>query len=118
MFSSMFFQYICLSSIFQYLPGYSSIGSHPVRTRGGKNNKNSISKFNVSQKIIVEKDVDFTLANTIKTTDQYTYFRIVTYNYPIRFDSQSKYFLFFLNEKTSEKCKALDKGKYLKLLIC
>ena len=81
-------------------------------------NKNSISKFNVSQKIIVEKDVDFTLANTIKTTDQYTYFRIVTYNYPIRFDSQSKYFLFFKSEKNFKECKELDKGKYLKLLIC
>ena len=81
-------------------------------------NKHRISKFNVSQKIIGEKDLDFSSANTIKATDLYTYFRIVAYNYPIRFDSQSKYFLFFLNEKTSEKCKALDKGKYLKLLIC
>ena len=84
-------------------------------------NKHRISKFNVSQKIIGETavaDLDFSSADTIKATDLYTYFRIVTYNYPIRFDSQSKYFLFFLNEKTSEKCKALDKGKYLKLLIC
>ena len=81
-------------------------------------NKHRISKFNVSQKIIGETDLNFSSANTIKATDLYTYFRIVTYNYPIRFDSQSKYFLFFLNEKTSEKCKALDKGKYLKLLIC
>ena len=81
-------------------------------------NKHRIGKFNVSQKIIGETDLDFSSANTIKATDQYTYFRIVTYNYPIRFDSQSKYFLFFLNEKTSEKCKTLDKGKYLKLLIC
>ena len=81
-------------------------------------NKHRISKFNVSQKIIGETDLDFSSANTIKATDLYTHFRIVTYNYPIRFDSQSKYFLFFLNEKTSEKCKALDKGKYLKLLIC
>ena len=81
-------------------------------------NKHRISKFNVSQKIIGETDLDFSSANTIKATDLYTYFRIVAYNYPIRFDSQSKYFLFFLNEKTPEKCKALDKGKYLKLLIC
>ena len=81
-------------------------------------NKHRISKFNVSQKIIGETDLDFSSASTIKATDLYTYFRIVAYNYPIRFDSQSKYFLFFLNEKTSEKCKALDKGKYLKLLIC
>ena len=81
-------------------------------------NKHRISKFNVSQKIIGETDLDFSSANTIKETDVYTFFRTVTYNYPIRFDSQSKYFLFFLNEKTSKKCKALDKGKYLKLLIC
>ena len=81
-------------------------------------NKHRISKFNVSQKIIGETDLDFSSANTIKATDLYTYFRIVAYNYPIRFDSQSKYFLFFLNEKTSEKCKTLEKGKYLKLLIC
>ena len=81
-------------------------------------NKHKISKFNVSQKIIGETDPDFSSADTIKATDRYTYNRIVTYNYPIRIDSQSKYFLFFLNEKTSEKCKALDKGKYLKLLIC
>ena len=81
-------------------------------------NKHRISKFNVSQKIIGETDLDFSSADTIKAIDLYTYFRIVAYNYPIRFDSQSKYFLFFLNEKTSGKCKALDKGKYLKLLIC
>ena len=81
-------------------------------------NKHRISKFNVSQKIIGETDLDFSSADTIKETDLYTYFRIVAYNYPIRFDSQSKYFLFFQNEKTSEKCKILDKGKYLKLLIC
>ena len=81
-------------------------------------NKHRISKFNVSHKIIGETDLDFSSANTIKETDVYIFYRIVTYNYPIRFDSQSKYFLFFLNEKTSEKCKLLDKGKYLKLLIC
>ena len=81
-------------------------------------NKHRISKFNVSQKIIGETDLDFSSANTIKATDQFTHFRIGTYKYPIRFDSQSKNYLFFLKEKTSEKCKALDKGKYLKLLIC
>ena len=80
--------------------------------------KHRISKFNVSQKIIGETDLDFSSADTIKATDSYTYFRMVTYNYPIRFDSQSKYFLFFLNERTSEKCKAVDKGEYLKLFIC
>ncbi len=81
-------------------------------------NKHRINKFNVSQKIIGETDFDYSSANTIKATDLYTYFRMATYNYPIRLDSQSKYFLFFLNEKTSEKCKEIEKGKYLKLLIC
>ncbi len=80
--------------------------------------KHRINKFNVSQKIIGETDLNFSSADTIKATDLYTYFRMATYNYPIRLDSQSKYFLFFLNEKTSEKCKEIEKGKYLKLLIC
>ena len=81
-------------------------------------NKNRISKFNVSQKISVEKNVDFTSANMIQTTDQYTYFRIITYNYPIRFDPKSKYFLFFKDEETYNECEELDEDKYLKLLIC
>ena len=81
-------------------------------------NKHRISKFNVSQKIIGQTDLDFSSANTIKESDKYTYFRIITYNYPIKFDSKSKYFLFFKNEKTPKECKELDKGKYLKLLIC
>ena len=81
-------------------------------------NKHRISKFNVSQKIIGETDLDFSSANTIKATDTYTYFRIITYNYPIKFDSKSKYFLFFKNEKTSKECRKLDQGKYFKLLIC
>ena len=81
-------------------------------------NKNRISKFNVSQKIGVVIDFAFTSDSTIKATNLYTYFRIITYNYPIRFDAQSKYFLFFKSEKTSKKCKELDRGKYLKLLKC
>ena len=81
--------------------------------------KNRISKFNLSQKIIgVESDFCCKSAEAIKAADQYTYFRIITYNYPIKFDSKSKYFLFFKNEKTSGECKELDKGKYLKLLKC
>ena len=80
--------------------------------------KHRISKFNVSQKIIGETNPDFSSANTIKTTDVYTYFRIITYNYPIKFDSNSKYFLFLKNEKAPEGCKELDKGKHLKLLVC
>ena len=100
-----------------WIPVYSIYRSEVIESKYLLN-KHRISKFNVSQKIIGETDLDFSSANKIKETDLYTYFRIVSYNYPIRFDSQSKYFLFFLNEKTSEKCKALDKGKYLKLLIC
>ena len=100
-----------------WIPIYSIYRSEVIESKYLLN-KHRISKFNVSQKIIGETDLDFSSANTIKATDLYSYFRILAYNYPIRFDSQSKYFLFFLNEKTSEKCKELDKGKYLKLLIC
>ena len=80
--------------------------------------KHRINKFNVSQKIIGETDFDYSSANTIKATDAYTYLRIITYNYPIKFDSNSKYFLFFKNEKAPEECKELDKGEHLKLLVC
>ena len=100
-----------------WIPVYSIYRSEVIESKYLLN-KHKISKFNVSQKIIGETDFDYSSANTIKATDLYTYFRMVTYNYPIRFDSQSKYFLFFRNEKTSKKCKALDEGKYLKLLIC
>ena len=80
--------------------------------------KNRINKFNVSQKIGVITDIGFKTASEAKAADQYTSLRIITYNYPIKFDPQSKYFLFFKNEKISQECKELDKGKYLKLLIC
>ena len=100
-----------------WIPIYSIYRSEVIESKYLLN-KHRISKFNVSQKIIGETDLDFSSANAIKATDLYSYFRILAYNYPIRFDSQSKYFLFFQNEKTSEKCKILDKGKYLKLLIC
>ena len=69
-------------------------------------NKNGIDKFNLSKKTIGAE------------SDKYTYFRIITYNYPIKFDSNSKYFLFLKNEKAPGECKELDKGKYLKLIIC
>ena len=82
-------------------------------------NKNRIRKFNLSKKIIgAESNYCCISAKAIKESDKYTYFRIITYNYPIKFDSKSKYFLFFKNEKTSKECKKLDEGKYLKLLIC
>ena len=100
-----------------WIPVYSIYRSEVIESKYLLN-KHRINKFNVSQKIIGETDFDYSSANTIKATDLYTYFRMATYNYPIRLDSQSKYFLFFLNEKTSEKCKEIEKGKYLKLLIC
>ena len=80
--------------------------------------KNGISKFNTSQRIGVETNFDFTSRDIIKTTDQYTYFRILTYNYPNRFDSQSEYFLLFKSEKNPKECSKLDRGEYLKLLKC
>ncbi len=100
-----------------WIPVYSIYRSEVIESKYLLN-KHKISKFNVSQKIIGETDFDFSSINTIKNTDLYTYYRMITYNYPIRFDSQSKYFLFYLNEKTPVNCKTLDKGKYLKLLIC
>ena len=81
-------------------------------------NKNGISRYNLSKQIIGKTGICCTSAKEVRESDQYLYFRIETYNYPVRFDSQSKFFLFFLNEKTSEKCKELDRGKYLKLLKC
>ena len=81
-------------------------------------NKNKIVKFNVSQKIGVDIDIGLTSAEKIESTDQYTYFRIITYNYPTRFSSQSKYFLAFKDEKVSETCEEIDNRRYLKLLKC
>ena len=79
--------------------------------------KNNISKFNISQKIIKKSHCCKT-RKQIEEADQYTYFRIITYNYPIKFDLNSKYFLFYKNEKNPKTCKVIDKGKYLKLLKC
>ena len=81
-------------------------------------NKNRVSKFNLSKTIISESDLCCTSGEAAKTADQYTYFRIITYSYPMKFDSSAKYFLFYKNEKNSNECRELDKGKYLKLLIC
>ena len=82
-------------------------------------NKNKIRQFNVSQKITgLGSNYCCTSAEEAEVSDKYTYFRIITYNYPIKFDSKSKYFLFFKNEKTSKECRKLDEGKYFKLLIC
>ena len=82
-------------------------------------NQNNIRKFNVSQKIIgAASNYSFTSAKAIKESDKYTYFRMITYNYPTKFNSKSKYFLSFKNEKMPKECNKLDEGKYLKLSIC
>ena len=101
-----------------WIPVY-SIYRHEVIEAKYLLNKNKIRKFNVSQKIIgAGSNYCCTSLEEVKESDKYTYFRMITYNYPIKFDSKSKYFLFFKNEKTSKECKELDEGKYLKLLIC
>ena len=79
--------------------------------------KNNISKFNVSQKII-KKSYCCKTRKQVEEADQYVYFRIITYNYPIKFDLNSEYFLFYKNEENPKICKEIDKGKYLKLLKC
>ncbi len=80
--------------------------------------RNKISQFNLSKKIIGESDICCISANAVKVSDQYTHFRMVTYNYPVKFNSNSKYFLFLKNEKIPKGCKELDQGEYLKLSIC
>ena len=79
--------------------------------------KNNISKFNVSKKII-KKSYCCKTRKQVEEADQYAYFRIITYNYPTRFSSQSKYFLAFKDEKVSETCEEIDNRRYLKLLKC
>ena len=79
--------------------------------------KNNISKFNISQKII-KKSYCCKTEKQVEEADQYAYFRIITYNYPIKFDLNSEYFLFYKNEENPKTCKEIDKGKYLKLLKC
>ena len=82
-------------------------------------NKNKINKFNVSQEITgLGPEFCCLSAEEVRLSDQYIYFRTITYNYPIKFDPKSKYFLFFKNEKVPKECKELDEGKYLKLLVC
>ena len=101
-----------------WIPIY-SIYRHEVIESKYLLNKNKIKKFNVSQKIIgAESNYCCKSIKEIKEYDKYTYFRIITYNYPIKLDSKSKYFLFFKNEATPKECKEKDEGKYLKLLIC
>ena len=101
-----------------WIPIY-SIYRHEVIESKYLLNKNKIKKFNVSKKIIgAESNYCCKSLEEIKKYDKYTYFRIITYNYPIKFDSKSKYFLFFKNEETPKECKEKDEGKYLKLLIC
>jgi hypothetical protein len=80
--------------------------------------KNEIGKFNVSQQIGTLTDAGLKSVKAVEKSDKYTHFRMITYNYPIKFDSNSIYFLFFKNEKAPKECKELDKGQYLKLLIC
>ena len=106
-----------------WIPIY-SIYRHEVIEAKYLLNKNGVNKFNVSQKIDSVTDVGFRSdigsrsSSADEVSDQYTHLRIMTYSYPIKFDSNSKYFLFFKNEKNSKECKELDKGKYLKLLLC
>ena len=81
--------------------------------------KNKINEFSLSKKIIGSgSDFCCSSQKAVEESDKYTYFRIITYNYPSKFNSSSKYLFFLKNEKVSNECKELDEGKYLKLLVC
>jgi hypothetical protein len=101
-----------------WIPVYSIYRSEVIESKYLLN-KNRISKFNLSKKIIGTGS-NFCCKSTkaVRESDKYTFFRTISYNYPAKFDPKSKYFLFFINEKTPKECKELNKGKYLKLLIC
>ena len=65
--------------------------------------KNNISKFNLFGNLI---------------DDEYFHYRIITYNYPIKYDPNANFFLHLKTEKITRNCKKLDEGKYLMLIKC
>ena len=65
--------------------------------------KNNISKFNLFGNLI---------------DDEYFHYRIITYNYPIKYDPNANFFLYLKTEKITRNCKKLDEGKYLMLIKC
>ena len=50
--------------------------------------------------------------------DEYFHYRIITYNYPIKYDPNANFFLYLKTEKITRNCKKLDEGKYLMLIKC
>ena len=101
-----------------WIPVY-SIYRHEVIESKYLLDKNRIKKFNLSKKIIGPgSSYCCKSAEAVEESDKYTFFRIITYNYPSKFDLKSKYFLFYKNEETSKECEKIDEGKYLKLLKC
>tara|TARA_B100000945_G_C19949422_1_gene397834 strand:+ start:141 stop:524 length:384 start_codon:yes stop_codon:yes gene_type:complete len=58
----------------------------------------------------------FSLGDKFKN-DLYIYQRIIEYNYPIRYDRKSKFFISSINEKKIS-CQIIEKGIFVELLKC
>ena len=58
----------------------------------------------------------FSLGDKFKN-DLYIYQRIIEYNYPIRYDGKSKFFISSINEKKIS-CQIIEKGIFVELLKC
>jgi len=70
--------------------------------------KKTASELNIDQ---------FNLSDLI-LEDDYLFQRIVEYNYPIRFNKNSKFVFLLKNEENISSCKAIKITKYLKLFEC
>lgn len=65
--------------------------------------KNNISKFNLFENLI---------------DDEYFHYRIITYNYPTKYDPNVNFFLYLKTGKITQNCKKLDESKNLILIKC
>ena len=70
--------------------------------------KKTVKKLNIDQ---------FNLSNTI-IEDDYLFQRIIEYNYPIRFNVNSKFIFLLKSEEDIRSCKAIETTNYLKLFEC
>jgi len=70
--------------------------------------KKTVRKLNIDQ---------FNLSNTI-IEDNYLFQRIVEYNYPFRFNANSKFIFLLKNEEDLSLCKEIESSNYLKLFEC
>tara|TARA_A100001015_G_C15019240_1_gene727148 strand:- start:48 stop:428 length:381 start_codon:yes stop_codon:yes gene_type:complete len=69
-----------------------------------------------TKKILISNKIKkFNLSENLKD-DMYNYQRIIEFNYPIKFDENSKYTLSLIEENF--KCKKIFKGKFIELQKC